>query len=195
MRNKMAWRALAVLYYVYSYIVTELFSDPLLMKFLCVLAVSARSLPAERIFRLKQMKPLLMSSSSLRLTWIRWSSSLLRHFLQTLCRTYTNPLALISLHSFYRLWINLTQIHLMLNIIFFTWRETESTSCFCHCFTYFTSLKWSMMMIVEQSMEWELAGEIEVLWENLLQCHFVNHKSHMTWPGLEPRPPRWETGD
>jgi hypothetical protein len=25
--------------------------------------------------------------------------------------------------------------------------------------------------------------------------HFVYHKSHMTWPGLEPEPPRWEAGD
>jgi hypothetical protein len=50
-------------------------------------------------------------------------------------------------------------------------------------------------MSVEQSVEWELAGETEVLGENLLQRHFVQHKSHMTWPGLEPGPTRWEAGD
>jgi hypothetical protein len=37
-----------------------------------------------------------------------------------------------------------------------------------------------MMMIVEQSVECELAGEVEVLGENLPQCHFVHNKSHMT---------------
>jgi hypothetical protein len=37
-----------------------------------------------------------------------------------------------------------------------------------------------MMMNMEQSVEWELAGEIKVLGENLSQCHFAHHKSHMT---------------
>jgi hypothetical protein len=38
-------------------------------------------------------------------------------------------------------------------------------------------------MIVEQSVEWRLAGETEVLGENLPQRHFVHHKSHLTRPG------------
>jgi hypothetical protein len=51
------------------------------------------------------------------------------------------------------------------------------------------------MVNVEQSVEWELAGETEVLGENLPQCHFVHHKSHTTWARFEPGPPRWEASD
>jgi hypothetical protein len=51
-----------------------------------------------------------------------------------------------------------------------------------------------MMVIVEKLVEWRLAGETEVLGENVPQRRFV-HKSHMTRPGFEPGPPRWETSD
>jgi hypothetical protein len=47
------------------------------------------------------------------------------------------------------------------------------------------------MMCVKQSVKSELAGETELLGENLPQRHFVHHKSDMTEPG----PPRWEAGD
>jgi hypothetical protein len=42
-------------------------------------------------------------------------------------------------------------------------------------------------MIVEKQMECRLAGETEVL--------LSSTKSHMTRPGFEPGPPRWEAGD
>jgi hypothetical protein len=46
-----------------------------------------------------------------------------------------------------------------------------------------------MRVIVEQLVEWRLAGETEVLGENLTQRHIVHHKSHITRPGLEPTIP------
>jgi hypothetical protein len=36
-----------------------------------------------------------------------------------------------------------------------------------------------MLMSAEQSVEWELGGEIKVLGENLTQCHFIHHKFHV----------------
>jgi hypothetical protein len=50
-------------------------------------------------------------------------------------------------------------------------------------------------MIMEQLVEWRLAGKTEVLGENLPQCHFDHHKSHMTWRWIEPGPPRCEASD
>jgi hypothetical protein len=44
------------------------------------------------------------------------------------------------------------------------------------------------LMNMEQFMEWELAGETEVLWENQPQYHSAYHKSHMIWPDLTSNP-------
>jgi hypothetical protein len=41
----------------------------------------------------------------------------------------------------------------------------------------------------------KMAGETEVLGENLPQHHVVYHKSHMIRPGFEPGPPQWEASD
>jgi hypothetical protein len=52
-----------------------------------------------------------------------------------------------------------------------------------------------MMVIVEQLVECRLAGETEVLGENLPQRHSVHHTSHMTRPGIEPGLVRWKASD
>jgi hypothetical protein len=38
-----------------------------------------------------------------------------------------------------------------------------------------------------------MAGEI--LGENLLQCHIIDHKSYMNWPVIKPKSPRWDAAD
>jgi hypothetical protein len=45
-------------------------------------------------------------------------------------------------------------------------------------------------MTMEKLVE-GLAGETEILGENLLQCRFVHHKRHKL-PGREHGPPLWE---
>jgi hypothetical protein len=37
-----------------------------------------------------------------------------------------------------------------------------------------------------------IAKETDVLGENLIQCLFIHHKSHMTRLGLEHGQPQWE---
>jgi hypothetical protein len=46
-------------------------------------------------------------------------------------------------------------------------------------------------MNMDKVVELEMAGETEVLGENLPQCHVIYHKFHITRPGIEPWPP-WQ---
>jgi hypothetical protein len=41
-------------------------------------------------------------------------------------------------------------------------------------------------MMMEKLVEWSLAGETEVLGENLPQYHFLHHKPHMPCPDANP---------
>jgi hypothetical protein len=52
-----------------------------------------------------------------------------------------------------------------------------------------------VIMMMENFVEWRLAGETEVLGENPPQRHFVQRKSHLAIHGIEPGPPRWEASN
>jgi hypothetical protein len=49
-----------------------------------------------------------------------------------------------------------------------------------------TALSYLPRVMMENLVEWRLAGKIEVLGENLPQRQFVHHKFHLPGPGSNP---------
>jgi hypothetical protein len=40
-----------------------------------------------------------------------------------------------------------------------------------------------------------IGGGGDVFRENLPHCQYVHHKFHVTWSGIETRPPLWEASE
>jgi hypothetical protein len=77
-------------------------------------------------------------------------------------------------------------------IYFFIWTETIGTAATPGLLCQPQVI---MKMIVESMMECRLAGETEVLRENLPQHQFCPSQNPTCPPGFEPGPPWWEAGD
>jgi hypothetical protein len=69
------------------------------------------------------------------------------------------------------------------------WSPTESTRQGGHWLAHCSLPRVIMMM--ENLVEWKLAGKAEVLGENPPQRPFVHLKSHLTRPRIETGPPWW----
>jgi hypothetical protein len=76
-------------------------------------------------------------------------------------------------------------------LYYYWWGGTESLGIYvpgtAATLAYCTNPDDRWRWFLEQLVEWRLAGETEVLRENLPQRHFVHHKIPHNRPSLEPR--------
>jgi hypothetical protein len=78
------------------------------------------------------------------------------------------------------------------NFFFYQWGETESLG---------TAATTGLLYLPRMVIVWEIGGmkigrgNRSIRRKPVPQRHFVHHKSHMTRPGFEPAPPRWEASE
>jgi hypothetical protein len=77
----------------------------------------------------------------------------------------------LSYTSVYLPFSNTIQYFLLLFLVGWDWVHLVLRPLLAYC----TSARWQMVVIVEQLMEWELAGEAEIVGENL-------STTNPTWP-------------
>jgi hypothetical protein len=114
---------------------------------------------------------------------LNWFSELLPYW-KTIVLEFNVPIA-----KFTRIWSgnNLLLRFLLIGVV------KGGVQFVRHCSHQWPIVPARMILLMDKLVEW-LAGETEVLGENLPQCRFVYNKPHIL-PGRELGPPLWKASD